>query len=265
VPGQQDFQLAYQVSPIYLTGGVAANLAGGTLPVISLLQSSSFPNLLGAGDNLDLDGYFAQFLPLPGSSLLANAIGTYPFANQQTAANAIITMPLKISLMMICPERQPGDYAAKLSIMSALQATLAQHALSGGTFTVATPSYLYTNCILTALHDVSGQETHKWQWRWQWDFEQPLVSLAAAAAAQNNLMSQLTNQTQVTPNANGEISGSGAAATIGNPASNVAQPVVPAAQSLPAQPSGIGSPMSPEQLAAPGPTVGIPQPTPAPL
>jgi hypothetical protein len=194
-PGYVAFKLAQELSPIILTRGIATAV-GGYLPIIALTEGLNFAaGLLTGGDALNLDNFFAHYTPLPGGSLIKNQVATYPFANQSIAANAIISQGLNISLMMNCPARGTLGYAVKLATMTALKATLDQHNNSGGTYSVVTPSFIYTDCILTDFRDVSGGESKQYQYQWQLDFFQPLVSLQAAQTALNNLMQRLTNGT----------------------------------------------------------------------
>jgi len=230
-----DYSLQYVVSPILLTGGAAA-VSGGTIPIMSITDSLAFGSLLGGGPGLaSLNDAFAHYHPLPGAALEAYDLGEYPFASQITAANAIITKPLNISMMMVNPRRQAGDYANFPAVMQALKQTIDQHVLAGGTFTVLTPAYPFTNCVLRRFADASGADSKQGQWRWQWDFEMPLIALAQASAIaqnQNNLMGQLTNG-QATANAAGQLSWSGVGPTSGNPGSTAAPSTVPASASSP--------------------------------
>ena len=242
-PGETQFTLTYVVSPIFLTGGIAASLSGGTMPIIALTQGNNFTSLTSPAGNVDLDDYFAHYAPLPGSSLIAQDIGTYPFANQQTAANAIITKPLAISMLMIAPARQPGDYFLKSAIMSGLRTSLNYHNLSGGTYTVVTPAFVYTDCIMTAFHDASDSETKQVQWRWQLDFQKPLVSLADASIAQSALYASIGAGQQVTPNAQGNLVPGGALGpTVPGPSSAFSPSVVPSTASNPAPAGGFSLP-----------------------
>lgn len=236
-PGLAAFKLAFQISPIYLTGGSAGSLAGGTLPLVSLTQGNVFTSLLSGGDDLDLDSYFAHFMPLPGTSLVNQKVGMYPFANQATAANAVIADPTRVSLMMICPAKEPGDYLLKQTILTGLKATLDQHNANGGTYSVNTPAFLFTDCLLLNLEDVTPGESKQVEYRWKWDFVKPLISLADASNAQSNLMGKISSGTQVTPNANGEISATGIGNTIGDPSSGASPPLIPSSQSN----QGLGS------------------------
>ena len=196
-PGLDLFRLTFELSPIILTGGIA-QFTGGALPIIVFTEALNFADgLLSGGDDIDFDDFFAHFVPLPGSTLIDQAIGHYPFANQAVAANAVIRQPLTISMRMICPARGEGGYGIKLATMMALQSTIAAHNASGGTYTVATPSYFYTNCVMTGMRDTSASDSRQAQNTYQMDFEQPLLTLQDAQAAQNNLMSAITGGTPV--------------------------------------------------------------------
>ena len=191
-PGAAAFKLTYELSPIILTGGIASFMPGGMLPIISITESLNFlGGILSGGGDLDLDDFFAHFLPVPGSGLVSQQIGEYPFANQAVAANAVIRMPLTISLRMICPVKDAG-WSIKLATMTARKTTLDMHNASGGTYTVATPSFFYTNCVLLDLRDTSNESSRQPQNTYQWDFRQPLLTLQDAVQAQNNLMSKIT-------------------------------------------------------------------------
>lgn len=256
-PGYVAFKLTYEISPIFLTGGIASAMGGGTLPLIALTQGSSFTSLISGGTEDDLDQFFAHFQPLPGSTLANQQIGTYPFANQAVAANAVIATPNRVSLLMRCPASAPGSYSQKQAILSALKATIDQHNNNGGTYVVNTPGLLYTDCLLRTITDTSDGSTKQAQFQWVWEFEKPLISLADAAAAQNNLMGKISSGAVIRPDASGNINWSGIDNTIGNPGSGAAGPLIPGntpsgslsnvnynIESAPGSdiPSGIGSP-----------------------
>lgn len=198
------YDLAYQVSPIILEGGTYSS----PMPIIGLIGQlpgiGNFPGQLvslGQGlatSGLSADDFFARFLPLPGSTLISNSVGKYPFANQQVAANAVIQQPLNISLKMICPVKEKGGYLTKLAIITSLQNALQAHCTAGGTFNIATPAYIYTNCIMTGMTDITSGTTNQKQVEYQLDFEQPLITQAAATAALSTLMGRLTDGQQVT-------------------------------------------------------------------
>lgn len=201
--GLDQYKLSYQVSPIILTGGVAGDIPGTGMPIISFTDPGSYrAAILSSADvsigdlaraPATLDDFFAQYIPMAGGTLIDNQIGQYAFANQAVAANAIVTQPLRVSLMMICPVRAAQGYQLKSHTMRALQSTLAQHNNLAGTYTVATPAYTYTNCILTGLRDVSSGESKQAQMAWQWDFIQPLLTLNDAQIAMNNQMQRQTS------------------------------------------------------------------------
>ncbi len=121
----------------------------------------------------------------------------YPFANQTVAGNAIIREPLTLSMLMIAPVNRPQGYASKLATWTALQGSLSAHCAAGGTFSVATPAFIYNNLILTGMSHLPTPEGHKQMVEYQLDFIQPLLTLSAAAAAQQQLMSRITNGGQI--------------------------------------------------------------------
>ena len=63
-----------------------------------------------------------------------------------------------------------------------LKKTLDYHHQSGGTYSIATPSYIYTGCILSAMTDATGGESNQVQTAWRFDFVQPLITLEDAGA-----------------------------------------------------------------------------------
>lgn len=197
--GQAAYKLAFEISPITLTGGIAGGMSGGALPLPALLSGGG---PLGGGDGLDSS--FANFYPIPGSTLITNMVGEYPFANQAIAANAVIKMPLMVSLLMRCPVNA-GTYWQKLGIMTGLQNTLANHCAQGGLFTVATPSFYYTGCILVDLQDVSGGETNQAQMAYRWDFRRPLVALEGNGGSPNSFTGLLGSGAFVPDNTIGRV------------------------------------------------------------
>ena len=183
-------QLSYQLSPIILTNGIAT-LLGGMLPIIALTEAINFTAGILQGANLDLNNCFANFVVMPGGSLIAQRLGEYPFANQATAANAVISDPLKVMLKMYCPARGSGAWLIKLATMTALKAALDQHNASGGTYTVATPAYYYTNLVLLGLDDVSPNPKQP-QSEWIWTFRKPLLTQSDASNVLNTMMSKIS-------------------------------------------------------------------------
>jgi hypothetical protein len=245
-PGLAAFKLACQISPIILVGGIANITSFGMLPIIALTEgggvlgslasgnvlssvSSGLTTLVGAataiagGGPASLDDFFANFQPLAGSTLIDNQYGTYPLASQQVAANAVIVQPLRVSLAMLIPVRQSFGYANKTATMMALQASLSAHVTQGGTFTVVTPTYIYTNCLLLSLRDISGGATKQSQYEWAWDFMQPLLTINQIQQAQNSLM----NQISTAGGGSASPAWSGAGTTVGSPPSGFGSPGLP--------------------------------------
>jgi hypothetical protein len=192
-PPNTAVQLAFQVCPIILTGGAASQVPSSMIALLQLFYGTGQNSIGLPFDIGDLDDAFGAFNVLPGGTLVSQQIGKYPFANQYTAANATIQEPLTISVIMDSPMRTPQAFSYKQAIMTALKGTLEQHNNLGGTYTVMTPSYMYTDLILTALTDSSRGNNSLPQNAWRFDFERPLVSLADLQGSQNNLMSKITN------------------------------------------------------------------------
>ena len=200
-PGLAAWKLAFQLSPIVLTNGIVADFPASMLPIIALTEMINFPlGLLTGGANISLDRFFANFQVVPGTSVIRQAIGEYPFANQAVAANAVISQPNDISYMMIAPAQERFGMFTKLAIMETLIAALTNHNASGGTYICVTPSKIYPNCVMTGMRDASTSLTKQPQHAWQLDFRKPLITLADAEQAQNGLFSILTSGAQVPGN-----------------------------------------------------------------
>lgn len=236
--GYSAFKLAYQVSPLILVDGVVAQIPGGMLPIVAITEAASFVlGILHGQVSTSLDDFFAQFQVLPGGSLVNNEWGMYPFANQAVAANAIIAQPLNVSLAMVVPVRKAAGYTGKLATMSALKATLDAHNQAGGTYALATPSYVYTGLIMTGLRDVSHAGSKQVQWMWQMDFVKPLVSQADAATALNSLMNKLSAGL---PSGSDPVGWSGLAPAVGSQQGLVGPSVLPSAQDLTGSATNVG-------------------------
>lgn len=224
------WKLAFQISPIIFVNGIAGPTPGSMIPIIVYTEAANFvTGLLSGTANIELDNFFAHYQPLPGSTLFAQEIGKYPFANQAVAANATIRQPLQLSMLMKCPARNVLGYPLKLPVMTNLQQVIDQHATLGGTYTIVTPSFFYTNGILLRVSDASDTETHQVQNAYQWDFEFPLLTLNQAQAAQNTLMGKLTAATSFS----GPPAWSGLTSTVGVSGSLATPSIVPAAANLP--------------------------------
>jgi hypothetical protein len=190
--GRTLYQLGFEISPILLVDGIATQIPGGILPIVALTQAANFTlGLLNGADVPDLDQFLCHWKPLPGTTLINNQIGLFPFANQSVAANAVIAQPLGISMLMMCPAQIEGGYAAKTATMTVLQQTLTAHIQAGGTFTVMTLSGPFAGCILTSVKDVSSGISNQPQHTFQFDFQQPLTTLNQAQQVYNNLMSKI--------------------------------------------------------------------------
>lgn len=183
--GFSTFQLAYEISPIILQGGSAQFIPGQLLPITVLTEMFDIPGI-------ENGEFFAHYKPLPGSTLADFQVAEYPFASLQVAANAVVQQPLKISLLMVCPAQTEGGYILKQAIMTALQTQINTHIISGGTFTVITPAYTYTNCLLTNLRDVSSPSDKQVQLMYQWDFVQPLISESQFSSVLGGVMNSIT-------------------------------------------------------------------------
>lgn len=262
--GLAEFQNSYEISPIILVGGIAGSMTGGMLPIISLLDNSGQGIVLEAGgDSTPLGRSFARFTVVAGGTLIENEVATWPLANQAVAANDVITQPLRIALRMTAPAQPDGiNYTNKRSVMTNLQAQLSAHIAQGGWFNIATPSFIYTGCLLTALRDITDLEGGaQVQVEWAWEFLQPLITASAASAAQNTAMGKITSGTQI---AGDPPLVNDAANATGNPASGLASTTIPAAAGAVASsavPSNFNASSIPDVSAvspiAPG-TSGVP-------
>jgi len=232
------YQYTFQTTPIILRGGYAGT---GALPIVNLLMPQNYPNgVTGAATSQYGMPTFATFKPLPGCTLMENEVATYPVANQTTAANAVITNPLRISLEMLVPANESITVLNKGPLIGALKAALDIHTAKGGWYDVITPAFVYQGCLLTSLIDASDDDFGTQpQVRWIWNFMQPLITEAAAAAAANTTTTKMTDQTR---NA-GDPPGSNAIVTsYDNPSANIVQNFVPSASG--ALGSNIASPNS---------------------
>lgn len=228
--GRIAWTLAFQASPILLTRGIAQNVPGGILPIIALTD----PTTLLSGGISDPDQFFAQFHVLPGGTIVSQQIAKYTMANQAVAANATIQDGQSVSILMKCPARPQsnallsgtlgalggatigtvlgtgsasglvagalqglGGYVGKLAVITSLAKSISQHNALGGTYSVVTPSYIYTDCVLSVIQDVSPElstQQQQVQYMWRWDFYQPLVLTQAAATNSLNSIMQKIKQ-----------------------------------------------------------------------
>ncbi|EJU6209789.1 hypothetical protein N4Z01_003295 [Salmonella enterica] len=197
------YKLGFEISPVILCDGVAQSIPGGMLPIVALTQSASYVSgLMGGATALtDLDKYFCHWSAAAGTTMVDYDIGRYPFANQKVAANALLAQPLRVSMLMNAPVNENAGAMTKLVTLSALQAVLQGHANLGGTFIVATPAIIYSNCILKAVRDVTGSNEPLPQRQWLWEFEQPLITESEAEQVANNFKRRIDSGDKVTGNA----------------------------------------------------------------
>ncbi len=197
-------QLWYQVCPIFLTGGSVSDIPGSMMGMMTILTPTASPGLGLPYNQNDLDNAFAAFNVIPGGQLVFQTIAKYPFANQAVGANAVISEPLTLSVIMDTPMRDANSWDLKHSVFTALKSTLDSHNNKGGTYTVATPAYTYFNMVLLSLTDNSRGGSSLPQNAWRFDFEKPLVALQDLESAMNTFMSKSTNKLPT----DGKITGS---------------------------------------------------------
>lgn len=186
------YNIAFQVSPIIFQGGIVSGVPGGMLPVVALLGGLGLIQGAIAG-TVSINDFSFFFRPMPGSTLINQSVGMYPFANQRVAANATIQEPLTVSLHMIAPVKVAGGYVTKLAQISLLQYLFEKHNNAGGTYVVLTPAKIYNSCLMLTMTDITSGETKQDQVAFQIDFIQPLISQSSAANALSSLMSKVTN------------------------------------------------------------------------
>lgn len=234
-----DYQNSFEINPIILVGGVTG---AGMVPLGTILNARMYPTgLLSSSVAAPATDFFGSFKILPGHTLMDNQVATYPFANQTTAANAVITQPLKLSLEMVAPADSVMTTSIKRATFGALKTLLDNHTAQGGWYNVSTPTYVYQGCLLTSIIDSSAEmDGSQVQTRWIWNFMQPLLTAEAAQAAQNQSMSKLSNQT-INP---GDPPGANSIQTSYNqPSANTIQNFVPSAtQPLGSNIASTGSP-----------------------
>jgi hypothetical protein len=192
------FTLSYEISPIILTNGLASFSPLG-LPLVAITEALStayttnpFQLISGQGITIPSQPFFT-WRPLPGSTLWKSEVAEFPFYTNRIAANSQLQQPLNISMLGHCPAGKDSPFGVKIATMTALQSVIQNHINAGGTFTVLTPSYIYTDCLLTSMTDVSTGETNQAQVTWQLDFTQPLITFPSGLGALNDVMTALTD------------------------------------------------------------------------
>lgn len=190
------YRVAYEISPIILVDGIAAGIPFKMLPIALITEVTNLARgAITSSLPTSLDEMFAHYIVQSGGTMVDQAIGKYPFANQQIAANAVITNPLTVSIKMVCPPRQPGSMVTKLASLEVLKLALDKHTALGGSYHVFTPGQLYMNCLLTSLRDVTSDSAIHKQSEWLFEFEKPLVTIDDAVNNMNALMSRFTKGT----------------------------------------------------------------------
>lgn len=174
----QAFKLAFEVSPILLVDGIASKIPGGVMPIAVLTEGLSIVNGLLHGEIRTRS--MAAFTPMVGTTLVQQDICNLNFYNQVTAANATVKKPNRVVMQMIRPaSTEDGGYITKGMTFTALKMALDMHNQYGGCYTVMTPSFIYTRCLMRSFIDTSGfsEQNKQVQHTWQIEFEQPLSSV----------------------------------------------------------------------------------------
>lgn len=223
-----NFAQKFEANAVILFGGIAGDAPNSKL--ISAISGTLNP----------------RFVPMVGASVVNNQVAQYPFANQSVAANAMIAQPLAFSMLMLVPAASMSEggqtnsllataalgastatyatsagYTSKLAAMTNLISQLQQHCNLGGVFSVMTPSYIFKNCLLTGMYDVSSGQSQQVQYQWRLDFLQPLLTLEAAQQAQSTLMQKMTARAPIIGQpswsgpSNGNVGGNAATQTAG--------------------------------------------------
>ena len=196
---QSAFTLAYSWSPIIFTGGLFRDISSLGVPIIAITQALSTAGtlaggILSGGNIRDFNQPLFTWRSLPGSTLWESEVSEFPFYTNQIAANAQIQRPLRVSMLGHCPATGENPFTIKVATFIALQKVIENHISLGGTFSVLTPSYFYTNCLLTNFVDVSSGETNQPQVSWQMDFMQPLLTFPNTSGELGQLIDVIANQ-----------------------------------------------------------------------
>lgn len=183
---RQKFRMQYEYAPILLKNGIAEGYPEKVMSILQLTQQNGYP--------MDDNGYFGYFSFVNGGTYMQNTVAQYPFANQYTAANAIVRQPNNISLLMTCPARSVMPLDRRQSIFQSLIASFDRHIALGGMFVVYTPMAIMQNCLLIAVRDSSSGENAVLQNGMIFDFTQPqIMTDEDANKATNASMSKINN------------------------------------------------------------------------
>lgn len=164
---RQRFRMQYEYAPILLKNGIAESYPEKVMSILQLTQQNGYP--------ADDSGYFGYFSFVNGGTFMQNTVAQYPFANQYTAANAIVRQPNNISLLMTCPARSNMPLDLRQAIFHSVIASLVRHIELGGMFVVFAPMAIMQNCLLLAVRDSSSGENAALQNGMIFDFTQPQI------------------------------------------------------------------------------------------
>lgn len=205
------FKLAFEISPILLCGGIAKNIPGGVLPIAAITEGLSIVNGLLQGADRPIDSFSTAFFPASGTTLVVQDVGHFSFLDQATAANAVVQKPNRIVMQMLRPaDTKSGGYVGKGLTFTALKVALDKHNQAGGTYTIMTPAFIFTDCLMHTMTDVSGfsEQNKQVQHSWSLEFEKPLLYISQLESVQANLFSKFETGTP-TNNAANDLSWSG--------------------------------------------------------
>lgn len=189
------FKLAYEISPIMLVGGIAKKVPDGMLPIAVFTEGLSLAaGLLTSG--LSGVGFTTHFNVMAGSTLIVQDVAEYPFYDMATAANAVVSRPNRISMQMIRPANTVNaQYPLKILTFTALKMALDYHNANGGSYTILTPAYIYTGCVMNSMIDMSGfsDSNKQVQHTWQLEFSQPLLQQNALEQIMGTMMDKFNS------------------------------------------------------------------------
>ena len=161
------FRYTYEYMPIILKNGIASGKTNDMMTILDLTTENGYPQ--------DKHNYFGYFNYVSGGTYMQNTVALYPFANQYTAANAIIRQPITASLLMTCPARSTMPMDIRQGIFTSLMASIDKHISLGGMFVVYTPMSILDNCLLVSVRDASSGDNAQLQNAIIWDFQQPQI------------------------------------------------------------------------------------------
>lgn len=161
------FKMRYEYAPILLKNGIAEKYSEKLMSILQLTEQNDYPS--------SETGYFGYFSFVNGGTFMQNSVAQYPFANQYTAANAIIRQPNSVSLLMTCPARTNVPLDRRQATFQALLSALDRHISLGGMFVIYTPMAIFDNCLLLSARDSSSGDHAFLQNGIVFDFQQPQI------------------------------------------------------------------------------------------